>query len=249
MARNKLGGIKAVPNKGKDLKGRWHITLKIDGARMLRREDGTPVSRADKPLYNLDHISKEITDAEVYDTNWATSMSLVRSSVNGPPVHPSKVYSIDPLDDRLDLGYSDSPTHEYLQKLMEEKVSQGYEGLIVRQGEKWIKYKPSDTADVFLTGFQAGTKKYTGMMGALLTNYGKVGSGFTDEERVWWQMMYDLHGLPWLQKQLIQVSFMEWTSGWKFRHPVFDFIRDDKTTESLGEAYEGVCNVPEEPKE
>jgi len=238
-----MGGIKASPSKQKDLKGSWHITLKIDGARMLRRSDGTPVSRADKPLYNLDHISKEITDAEVYDTDWATSMSLVRSSVNGSPVPVEKVYSLDPLDPRLDLGHVDNPSHEYLQALMEEKVALGYEGLIVRQGEKWLKYKPSDSADVYVTGFQEGTGKHLGKMGALLTKYGKVGTGFDDVAREWWQTMYELHGIKWLTSQLIQVSFMEWTPAGKFRHPAFECIRDDKTEESLGDNYEAMHGV------
>lgn len=243
MARNKMGGIKASPNKGKDLTGTWHITLKIDGARMLRRPDGTPVSRADKPLYNLDHISKDITDAEIYEKDWETSMGLVRRSVNGSPVDASKVYSLDPLDPRLDLGEYDNPSHEYLQKLMETKVAEGYEGLIVRQGDKWLKYKPKDSADVFITGFQAGTGKHEGRMGALLTNYGKVGTGFDDQQRIWWQQMFDLHGLVWLNKQIIQCTYMEWTKAGKMRHPVYEHHRVDKTEESLGDAYENLFGL------
>lgn len=243
MARNKMGGIKASPNKGKDLKGTWQLTLKIDGARMLRRPDGTPVSRADKPLYNLEHISKEIKDAEIFDNNWETSMGLVRRSVNGSPVCPTKVYSLDPLDPRLDLGTHEAPTHGFLQGLMEKKVKEGYEGLIVRQGDKWLKYKPSDTADVFVTGFQEGTGKHLGKMGALLTNYGKVGTGFSDEDREWWQKMYDKYGIKWLTAQLIQCTFMEWTKAGKMRHPVMEAHRIDKTEESLGAAYESMFNV------
>ena len=249
MALNKMGGIKAAPNSGKDLVGRWHITLKIDGARMHRRSDGTPVSRADKPLYNLQNIPLSITDAEVYAGNWEKSMSLVRTKIDGNPVKLEQVYSLDPLDPRLDLGHRDNPTHAELQSLMENKVSEGYEGLIVRQDNKWLKYKPSDTADVFVTEYQKGTGKHKGKMGALLTNLGKVGTGFSDADRLWWHTMYELHGLPWLQDQLIEVSFMEWTKGWKFRHPVFERIRDDKRVESLGEAYEGMYNVQDKQEE
>ena len=238
MAKNKYGGNKPKPNKGKDLKGLWIVTLKLDGARMHRDDEGNPISRAGKPLYNLDHISKEIVDAEVYEQDWPTSMSLVRSSVNGTPVDSSKVYSIEPLDPRMDLGEYSDPTHEFLQKLMEAQVALGYEGLVVRQGDNWLKYKPSDSADVYITGFQAGTGKHTGRMGALLTNYGSVGTGFDDAAREWWQKTYELQGNQWLTSQLIQVSFMEWTKGGKFRHPVFDCIRDDKLDEHLGEKHE-----------
>lgn len=229
-----MGGIKAVPFKGKQLKGTWEVTLKIDGARMLRREDGTPVSRADKPLYNLQNVPKDITDAEIYEKDWKTSMGLVRTSVNGSPVLLSNVYSLDPIDPRLVLPSIESPTEDTLNDLMKLWVSKGYEGLILRQGDKWIKVKPSDTADVLVIGYQEGTGKHLGKMGALVTKYGKVGTGFSDGERNWFQLMYELHGNPWLHTLLIQCSFMEWTPYGKMRHPVYECIRDDKPEESLG---------------
>ena len=233
MARGDFNEIKAKAWKGEKLKGTWDITLKIDGARMLRDSQGLPVSRAGKPLYNLDLIDKSITDAEIYNKDWETSMSLVRTKNNGSPVDPSYVYSLDPLDPRLDLGAFDNPSSSAIIRLMEHKVKEGYEGLILRQGDKWLKVKPKDTADVFITGYQVGTGKHKGKMGALLTAKGKVGTGFSDADRAWWQMMYDLHGLQWLTTVLIEVEFMEMTNGNKFRHPRFIRIRDDKTEESL----------------
>lgn len=233
MARGKHNEIKAKPWKGEDLKGTWEITLKIDGARMLRDSNGNPVSRAGKPLYNLDLIDKSITDAEIYKQNWETSMSMVRTKNNGSPVDPSCVYSLDPLDPRLFCGALTNPNSAFLLSLMESKVKEGYEGLILRQGDKWLKVKPKDTADVLITGFQQGTGKHTGAMGALLTTKGKVGTGFSDKDRAWWQMMYDLHGLQWLTKVLIEVEYMELTPAGKFRHPRFIRIRDDKTEESV----------------
>jgi len=232
MARGNFNEIKAKPWKGEDLDGTWDITLKIDGARMLRDSEGIPVSRAGKPLYNLSHIPKEITDAEIYNKDWETSMSLVRTKNNGSPVDPSFVYSLNPLDPRLDLGAFDNPKSSDILRIMKSKVKEGYEGLILRQGDKWLKVKPKDTADILITGYQAGTGKHKGKMGALLTAKGKVGTGFTDEDRAWWQMMYDLHGLQWLTKVLIEVEFMEYTSNGKFRHPRFIRIRDDKSEES-----------------
>lgn len=246
MARGKFDEIKAKPWNGRNLKGRWEITLKIDGARMLRDDEGKPVSRAGKPLYNLDHIPEDIKDAEVYKENWETSMGLVRSSVNGSPVDLDYIYSLDPLDKRLHIGYLDNPTAKELKETMEHWVAQGYEGLIIRCGPRWLKVKPKDTADVFVTGFQAGTGKHEGRMGALLTNYGKVGTGFNDAARDWWQMMYNLHGMEWLTMQIVEVEFMEWTPQLKMRHPRFLRLRDDKTNESLGEAYESMYKLQQE---
>lgn len=233
MARGKFNENKAKSWNGKNLQGIWSITLKIDGARMLRDTEGNPVSRAGKPLYNLSLVDKSITDAEIYNKDWETSMSLVRTKNNGSPVDPSFVYSLDPLDPRLDAGSIDSPSAYELNLLLYGVIEEGYEGLILRQGDKWLKVKPKDTADVFITGYQGGTGKHTGKMGALLTNYGKVGTGFSDNDREWWQMMFDLHGLTWLTKQLIEVEYMEMTKYNKFRHPRFVRIREDKTEESI----------------
>lgn len=233
MARGKFNEIKAKPWKGEDLKGGWDFTLKIDGARMLRDIHGNPVSRAGKPLYNLDDIPDTITDAEIFDTNWETSMSLVRSSKNGSPVPLDKVYTLTPLDSRLKLFLVFNPTKEFINEVMQNQVAKGFEGLILRQGDKWLKVKPKETADVLVTGFQYGTGKHEDSMGALLTTKGKVGTGFSDIDRMYWYTMYELHGLQWLTKQLIEVEYMELTTAGKFRHPRFIRIRDDKTEESL----------------
>jgi ATP-dependent DNA ligase len=160
-------------------------------------------------------------------------MSLVRTKNNGSPVDPSFVYSLDPLDPRLDAGSIDSPSAYELNLLLYGVGEEGYEGLILRQGDKWLKVKPKNTADVFVIGFQWGTGKHSGKMGALITKYGKVGTGFSDADRLWWSMMYELHGLPWLTKQLIEVEYMEMTPYNKFRHPRFIRIREDKTEESV----------------
>lgn len=212
--------------QGVDLKGNWDFTLKIDGVRMLRDSSGNPVSRSGKPLYNLTNVPKEITDAEIYKDNWETSVSMVRSSVTGKPVPLDCVYPLDPPDDRLNLGTYADPTAAFIKELMETYVSKGYEGLVIRNGAKWLKVKPKETADVRITGLQAGTKKYTGMLGAFLTEYGKVGTGFTDEQR---EALNDED----LIGSIIEVEYMELTPGGKMRHPRFIRLREDKDTESL----------------
>jgi len=247
MPKGKVMGENKASNwKGVDLKGTWEFTRKLDGVRMLRDKDGNPVSRSGKPLYNLQDIPKEIVDAEIYDGDWDSSISLCRTSVSGSPVPKSKAFSILPLDPRLYLETVENPSAAYIKKCLEERIEAGDEGLILRKGMTWYKVKPKDTADVFVTGLQAGTGKHQGRMGALLTNYGKVGTGFNDAQRQWWQMMFDLHGMEWLTKQLIEVSFMEWSKYGKFRHPAYERHRTDKSEESLGEAYESMFGMQEE---
>jgi ATP-dependent DNA ligase len=99
-------------------------------------------------------------------------------------------------------------------------VSQGYEGLVLRQGDRWLKVKPKETYDVLVTGIVEGTGKYAGKLGALITDMGKVGTGFTDKDRE------DLFTLP--INTIIEVECMELTPKGKFRHPRFIRVRYDK---------------------
>ena len=206
---------------GKDLKGEWEVTLKIDGVRMLRDEDGNPVSRRGKPLYNLEGIDDAKTDAEIFLKDWETSVSMVRT-IDGPLVKNGWAYSLDPIDPRLVLSNMVDPSADTVQAKLESAVANGYEGLVLRQGDKWLKVKPSETHDVPVEYYIEGTGKYKGMLGAMMTGMGKVGTGFTDKQR------YDL----WHEKihyfPTIEVECMSITKDGKFRHPRFKRIRWDK---------------------
>lgn len=214
--------IKPKPWKGNDLKGEWVSTYKLDGVRMLRDEDGKPVSRSGKPLYNLDHISSDITDAEIYSKNWETSVSLVRTK-NGSPIPVDCVYSLDPIDPRLNpLTWTD-PSANLISKMLDTAVYEALEGIVLRQGDKWLKVKPTETHDVKIIGMMEGTGKYVGMMGCLVTPMGRIGTGFTDEERKdFWERKTEL---VW---NTVEVECMSLTKDGKFRHPRFKRIRWDK---------------------
>ncbi|MEE8597957.1 MAG: hypothetical protein V3S69_00265 [Dehalococcoidales bacterium] len=85
--------------------------------------------------------------------------------------------------------------------------------------------KPSETHDVLVTDVIEGTGKYVGMMGALMTPMGKVGTGFTDADRKWfWDTRIVNKDLP----LLIEVECMSVTKNGKFRHARFKRIRWDK---------------------
>jgi len=209
--------IKAKNWKGDNLEGEWTISLKIDGVRMLRDSDGNPVSRAGKPLHNLEGISADVLDAEVYLGSWEDSVSAVRTH-NGTPVTQSQVYPLDQMDERLYLDTWTNPSAYQIKKRMTIAVAAGYEGLVLRQGDKWIKVKPKETYDVKVTGVQEGKGQHEGAMGALLTDMGKVGTGFTREQRK----------QVWRKGNVIEVECMSLTPKGKFRHPRFVRERFDK---------------------
>jgi len=88
---------------------------------------------------------------------------------------------------------------DYLDKYLEEVVSKGYEGLMLKNPYcMWkntksrtvdlVKYKKRPTADLLCIGYTDGTKKYEGMIGALVLEDSKgrqvsVGSGLSDDDR------------------------------------------------------------------
>ncbi|MGL5934581.1 MAG: hypothetical protein ACRCZI_03045 [Cetobacterium sp.] len=66
---------------------KWYLEPKFDGARLIYHR-GKFISRTGKPLHNLEHIAEALKplsdtwtlDGEVYGTDWATTMSVARSS-------------------------------------------------------------------------------------------------------------------------------------------------------------------------
>ena len=218
--------IKAKDWKGKDLKGVWDFTFKIDGVRVLIK-DGVATSRNGKPLHNIPEL--EDGDYECYLGNFKKTISAVKTH-GGKEIDKECFYSLFPtIDYRLRLHNHGSGEVGYIEDAMSVARDRGYEGLVLRQGDilnpsdddKWIKVKDKVTHDVKVIGYQAGTGKHEGRMGALLTERGKVGTGFKDVDR-------EMFTEEYIIGKTIEVEAMELTEAGKFRHPRFIHIREDK---------------------
>lgn len=204
---------------GGNLKGIWIISLKLDGVRALV-QNGVALSRSGKPLYNLSHLPNG--DYEIFYHNWETSISLVRTKVS-EPVPIEYCYSLEPLDPRLYWGVVVNPTEIEIKRALDYVVSQGYEGLVLRQDEKRLKVKPIETHDVIVISLEEGKGKNKSRLGAVFTEKGRVGTGFTDFDRVfYWKNKNELIG------KTIEVEAMGLTKNGKFRHPRFKRLRFDK---------------------
>lgn len=200
--------------KYKDNLSKALVTYKIDGVR-LHVENGQHLSRAGKPLYNLPALDDGIY--EVYKDNWETSVSICRTR-QGEIIDKLHIYKLYPdYDDRLIHGkYEITP--EILDKFLKQAINEGFEGLVLRNEGVFYKIKPVETYDVEVTGVQMGTGRHGGRMGALITDLGKVGTGFTDKDR---------ESLDWIGST-IEVACMSLTPSGKFRHPRFIRKRIDK---------------------
>ena len=116
--------VKAKYYEGEQLKGYWKVYRKVDGVRVMRNKKGEPVSRAGKPLYNVDHL--QFTDAEVFSKDWNTSVSLVRSQ-SYQEVTQDMIYELTDgmIDDRLYMGTTKDPDNDKLKGLMEMRLKVG----------------------------------------------------------------------------------------------------------------------------
>lgn len=188
------------------------VSWKIDGVRghLL---NGEVVSRARKPLYNIPPIHNVF---EVFLGNWEKTLSAV-SSKNRPPIPEECLYSLDPMDPRLFVGYYKTIDAVIVKELLTKAIALGHEGLVLRTPSGFYKVKDHVTYDVLVTGLLPGRGKHRGMIGAVVTPMGNVGSGFTMEQR-----KSNLIG------KVIEVRAMSLTPNGKFRHPRFIRVRDDK---------------------
>ncbi|BBI61605.1 hypothetical protein HSBAA_29110 [Vreelandella sulfidaeris] len=112
---------------------------------------------------------------------------------------------------------------------------EGFEGAVLknpkasysfRRSYNWMKMKSEESADLKIVGYEEGTGKYEGQMGALIVDFNgvevNVGSGLTDALRrsMWEDKETSLIG------RLVEVEYMEVTPDGSLRHPRFVCFRD-----------------------
>jgi len=217
---------------GKDLKGIWDITVKIDGVNAIWTPAGF-TSRRGKLLYNADEAGKQVgaKSGETYEIFCGTfkeTISIVRSSkTEKRPVTEYELFDLEPaIDPRLFLITLEDPTAEDIERLFKGVLDKGYEGLVLRgeNGER-LKVKSKITLDLIVTGMTEGKGRNAGRCGALITSRGKV-SGMSDEQREdFWNHPENIVGY------MIEAEAMELTEAGKMRHGSFVRIRYDKPME------------------
>ena len=102
--------------------------------------------------------------------------------------------------------------HDVMRRFAEASVEQGYEGIMIKdldapyeckRTSAWMKWKPTITVDLNITGFEEGTGRNQGRLGAIIcegvdndrTIRVNVGSGLSDDDRnEYWHARNDLLG-------------------------------------------------------
>lgn len=129
--------------------------------------------------------------------------------------------------------------HSQIWRWLDHAEEHDWEGVMLnlntpyecKRSKNLIKVKKFFSCDIFCTGYEEGSGRNKGKLGALICDYKgfplKVGSGFSDEQRInYWENREDLAG------HIVTVKYKEETKnkdgGLSVQFPVFEGFRFDK---------------------
>jgi len=100
----------------------------------------------------------------------------------------------------MNVDLNTAEGHDIMRRFAEASVEQGYEGIMIKELEApyqckrsdfWMKWKPTISVDLTIVGFEEGTGRNAGRLGAIIyegvdnerTIRVNVGTGFSDSDR------------------------------------------------------------------
>jgi DNA ligase-1 len=100
----------------------------------------------------------------------------------------------------MDVDLDTAEGHDVMRRFAEASVEEGYEGIMIksmdapyecRRSDSWMKWKPTITVDLNIVGFEEGTGRNAGRLGAIICEgvdndrniRVNVGSGLSDSNR------------------------------------------------------------------
>lgn len=135
--------------------------------------------------------------------------------------------------------YYTGTDHSKIDELLTEIDSQGYEGLMCLRNTPYkckrhngiLKCKVFDTADCKIIGYEEGTGRLKGTLGSFVIDYKgnsvNVGSGYTDEQRVYFWNNRDSYIGRILEVKYKEESKDKKTKLISLQFPTFVCIRED----------------------
>jgi DNA ligase 1 len=209
----KLAGESHIQLDGEIITGSFNKTVSE-----ARRKD----SQALDAQYHIFDWIDEKRAQKPYSERYMALMDLAKKAV---------LHSEPPGNGLWVVSCRDVALQSEADNLYQEFLDQGYEGLMLKdpnapyqhkRSHAWMKMKEERSIDTPIVGWEWGTGKYEGMIGAFLIEHNgvrvKVGSGLTDELR-------DANPVDYLQR-LIEVSYQHETPDGSLRHPRFKRFRD-----------------------
>lgn len=147
---------------------------------------------------------------------------------------------VEKIEAPIELAKTYSSPNDAFEKAVED----GHEGIIAKnmdseykfgQREGWVKKKPQSTLDLLVSGYEEGTGENTGQLGSLVletsdgVEVGKVGIGFTDEQRKEWREDDIVGKIIEIEAEEIQ----ETDDGYGLRFPRFERLRPEGEADTL----------------
>lgn len=216
------GEITILNNKGVKSKDAYKAAMKVC------RKDG-PKTGLKMICFDAMHIDE--WKAQKSEHDYIERRMLLEGLSSA---HPHTYFEV------LPILYKGTDTSK-ITELLDEMVAKGSEGIMVnlcnakyefKRTNALLKCKKFSDVDLEIVGFEEGTGRLTGTLGAILVRYKKgnvvkVGSGFTDEMRaeIWADTSKYLG-------QICTVKYFEETAnkdnGISLRFPTFVSVRTDK---------------------
>ena len=149
----------------------------------------------------------------------------------------------------MEVDLDTAEGHDIMRRFAEASVAEGYEGIMIKsldapyeckRSSFWMKWKPTISVDLNIVGFEEGTGRNAGRLGAIVCegeDNGRrirvnVGSGFSDSDRDQYWVRRDL-----LLDHIVEVQADAVTQNqdgtYSLRFPRFLRFRDFEAGEKL----------------
>ena len=141
------------------------------------------------PMTTLDEITYRTPDALFNGTAVANVIESCVPNIRDAWAMPG-----------MDVDLDTAEGHDVMRRFADDSVAQGFEGIMIKsmdapyeckRSDFWMKWKPTITVDLNIVGFEEGTGRNAGRLGAIIcegvdndrTIRVNVGSGLSDSNR------------------------------------------------------------------
>lgn len=192
--------VRAVFRHGLNSKGRFVLDGEIVGESfqtLMRQAHRKSNAKTDNMVYHIfDIIPLDDFERGYWNAQQHKRLAILDQAANALKEQTDCLRIMPGMEVDLDTAEG----HNVMQRFAEDAVKAGFEGIMIkdvdapyecRRSSFWMKWKPTITVDLNITGFEEGTGRNAGRLGAIIcegVDNGRritvnVGSGLSDSDR------------------------------------------------------------------